>query len=81
MTYVIIFAINGAFQTFDQIYIMTQGGPQRTTETIVYRVYTEGFTNFRQGYASALSFVLMAITLSIGLIQLLINRKQERDLA
>ncbi|WP_159451280.1 carbohydrate ABC transporter permease [Demequina sp. NBRC 110054] len=80
MTYVIIVAVNTAFQTFDQIYIMTNGGPLRSTETIVYRVYVEGFSNFNQGYASALSFVLMAITLTIGLIQLSISRKQERDL-
>uniref|UniRef100_UPI00196AAFAE carbohydrate ABC transporter permease n=1 Tax=Cellulomonas endophytica TaxID=2494735 RepID=UPI00196AAFAE len=81
MTYVIILAANGAFQAFDQIYIMTGGGPERSTETIVYRVYTEGFTNFRQGYASSLSFVLMAITMVVGIIQLSINRRQEKDLA
>jgi multiple sugar transport system permease protein len=81
MTYVIILAANFAFQAFDQIYVMTGGGPQRTTETIVYRVYTEGFTNFKQGYAAALSFVLMAITMVIGVIQLVINSRQEKDLA
>lgn len=81
MTYVIILAANFAFQAFDQIYIMTAGGPQRATETIVYRVYTEGFTNFRQGYASSLAFVLMAITMIVGVIQLTINKRQERDLA
>ncbi|WP_345710977.1 sugar ABC transporter permease [Kineococcus glutinatus] len=81
MTYVIILAANGAFQAFDQIYIMTSGGPERSTETIVYRVYTEGFSNFRQGYAASLSFVLMAITMVVGIVQLSINRRQERDLA
>jgi len=81
LTYVIILAANFAFQAFDQIYIMTAGGPQRTTETIVYRVYTEGFTNFRQGYASSLSFVLMAVTMVVGVIQLSINRRQEKDIA
>ncbi|WP_426593799.1 carbohydrate ABC transporter permease [Cellulomonas sp. McL0617] len=81
MTYVIILAANFAFQAFDQIYIMTAGGPQRHTETIVYRVYTEGFTNFRQGYAASLSFVLMVITMIVGVIQLTINRRQERDMA
>lgn len=81
LTYVIILAANFGFQAFDQIYIMTAGGPQRTTETIVYRVYTEGFTNFRQGYASSLSFVLMAITMVVGVIQLSINKRQEKDIA
>jgi multiple sugar transport system permease protein len=81
MTYVVILAANGAFQAFDQIYVMTGGGPLRSTETIVYRVYNEGFKNFRQGYASALSFILMAITMVIGVIQLIISRRQEKDLA
>jgi multiple sugar transport system permease protein len=81
MTYVVILAANGAFQAFDQIYVMTGGGPLRSTETIVYRVYIEGFKNFRQGYASALSFILMAITMIIGVIQLIISRRQEKDLA
>ena len=39
------------------------------------------FKNFRQGYASALSFILIAITMIIGVIQLIISRRQERDLA
>lgn len=81
MTYVIILAANGAFQAFDQIYVMTGGGPLRSTETVVYRVYIEGFANFRQGYAAALSFILMAVTMVIGVIQLSISRRQERDLA
>ncbi|GAA4770020.1 carbohydrate ABC transporter permease [Microbacterium gilvum] len=80
MTYIIILAANGAFQTFDQIYVMTQGGPQRMTETLVYRIYTEGFTGFRQGYAASLSFILMLITMTVGVIQLIINARQEKDL-
>ncbi|SED52334.1 carbohydrate ABC transporter permease [Ruania alba] len=80
MTFVIVFAIIGAFQAFDQIYIMTQGGPDRATETIVYRIYTDGFRDFRMGFASALSYVLLAITLALGLIQLRIGTKREKDL-
>ncbi|WP_159621710.1 carbohydrate ABC transporter permease [Ruania rhizosphaerae] len=80
MTFVIVFAIIGAFQAFDQIYIMTQGGPDRATETIVYRIYTDGFRDFRMGFASALSYVLLVITLALGLIQLRIGAKREKDL-
>ncbi|MFK4834190.1 carbohydrate ABC transporter permease [Microbacterium sp. ZW T2_14] len=80
MTFVIIFAIIGAFQAFDQIYIMTQGGPDHATETIVYRIYTDGFRDFKLGFASALSYILLAITLVLGLIQLRIGAKQEKEL-
>lgn len=80
MTYVVVLVANGAFQAFDQIYIMTKGGPMRTTETVVYRVYSEGFTNFKMGEASALSFILMGLTLVVGVAQLVVSRRQERDM-
>lgn len=80
MTFVVIFAIVGAFQAFDQIYIMTQGGPDHATETIVYRIYTDGFRDFDLGFASALSYILLTITLVLGLIQLRVGAKQEKEL-
>ena len=39
--YVVIFGLIGSFQVFDQVFILTSGGPARATETIVYRIYTE----------------------------------------
>jgi multiple sugar transport system permease protein len=80
MTFVIILALIGAFQAFDQIYIMTQGGPDHATQTIVYRIYTDGFRDFKLGFASALSYLLLIITLILGLIQLRLNARQEGDL-
>lgn len=80
MTFVIILAIIGAFQAFDQIYIMTQGGPDHATETLVYRIYTDGFRDFKLGFASALSYLLLIITLVLGLIQLRINARHEEEL-
>ncbi|MCT9819755.1 sugar ABC transporter permease [Microbacterium sp. W1N] len=79
MTFVVIFAVIGAFQAFDQIYIMTQGGPNHATETLVYRIYTDGFRDFKLGFASALSYLLLIITLVLGLIQLRLNARAEKD--
>lgn len=80
MTFVVILALIGAFQAFDQIYIMTQGGPDHTTETLVYRIYTDGFRDFRLGFASALSYLLLIVTLVLGLVQLRINARHEEEL-
>lgn len=77
--YIIIFGLIGSFQVFDQVFIMTSGGPDRATETIVYRIYTEAFGNGKLGYASALSYVLLIMTLIVGLAQLLSNAKHERE--
>ena len=79
MTYVIIMALIQSFQAFDQIYIMTSGGPDHMTETVVYRIYTEGFRNFHLGPASALSYVLLIFTFIVGVIQLVINNKHEKE--
>ncbi|MFT8650023.1 MAG: sugar ABC transporter permease [Bifidobacterium psychraerophilum] len=77
--YVIIFGLIGSFQVFDQIFIMTSGGPDRSTETIVYRIYVEAFGNGKLGYASALSYVLLIMTLIVGVIQLVSNSKHEKE--
>jgi multiple sugar transport system permease protein len=65
----IITMIN-AFQTFEQIYIMTRGGPVNSTTTIVYYIYRNAFRNFKMGYASSqaiiLFLIIMALTLFIG---------------
>lgn len=79
MTYVVIMVLIQAFQVFDQIYVMTAGGPDHSTETVVYKIYTEGFNNFNQGLSSAISYLLLLITLVVGLIQLWLNAKHERE--
>lgn len=58
----------GAFQVFDQAYVLTKGGPANSTITLVYYVYTQGFGNLEMGYASAISFVLFAIIAVFALI-------------
>ena len=59
MTFVVIFAMIAALQAFDQIYVMTGGGPYRTTQTIVMEIYNEGFKKLDLGFAAALSYVLL----------------------
>jgi multiple sugar transport system permease protein len=65
--YFIITMIN-AFQTFEQIYIMTRGGPVNSTTTIVYYIYRNAFRNFKMGYASAQAIVLFVIIMVLTLI-------------
>lgn len=69
LAFVMVFAVIAALQVFDQIYIMTSGGPYRSTETIVMSIYNEGFGNLRLGFASALAMVLMVATLIFSAIQ------------
>lgn len=67
--YVAIMTTIGSFQIFDSAYLLTGGGPNYSTTTIVYYLYEKGFTSLDLSYAAVLSYVLFAIILTISLIQ------------
>ncbi|WP_277585330.1 carbohydrate ABC transporter permease [Psychrobacillus antarcticus] len=67
--YVAITTTIGSFQIFDSAYLLTGGGPNYATTTIVYYLYTQGFTSLNLSYAAVLSYVLFFIILIISLIQ------------
>jgi ABC-type sugar transport system permease subunit len=58
-----------ASQVFEQVYVMTGGGPGYSTMTLVQMVFTAGFQNYQMGYASAVSVILFAIILVFTIIQ------------
>jgi multiple sugar transport system permease protein len=58
-----LMSIIGSFQVFTQVYIMTDGGPNNATLTMVLYLYRRGFINLRFGYASALAWILFFIIL------------------
>ena len=70
-----VIGIIGAFQVFTQIFIMTSGGPAERTTTVVYFIYLAAFKFYEFGYASTLSFGLLAILLVFTIIQLRIYRR------
>lgn len=67
--YVLIITTIGSFQIFDSAYLLTSGGPNFSTSTLVYHLYNIGFTNLNFSYAAVLSYVLFIIILIISLIQ------------
>ena len=67
--FVVVTTTIAAFQLFDQVYIMTQGGPQDSTTTLVIQLVQQGFQGLRVGYASAISVVFFLIVLIISLVQ------------
>lgn len=69
MFMVLILNIINSFQVFDLINIMTEGGPGRSTNVLVYRIYQEGFQQLKFGYASAMAYFLFLIVLIVTLIQ------------
>ena len=50
-----------SFQVFDQVYVMTSGGPGTATLTLVQYIYTTAFRDLRMGYGAAVATLLFAI--------------------
>jgi len=67
--FVVVTAFIGHMQVFGQVYLMTTGGPDYASESIVMWVYDHGFRYFRMGYAAAASWVLFAVIFLVTLIQ------------
>lgn len=67
--FVTVMSIINSFQVFDTVYLMTQGGPARSTLVLVYYIFQNAFQYFQMGYASAMAYVLFFIVLIVTLIQ------------
>ncbi|MDR1265333.1 MAG: sugar ABC transporter permease [Propionibacteriaceae bacterium] len=68
-----------AFQAFDQMYTMTNGGPFFRTETLVMLIFNTGIKDYQVGYASAMSWALVLIVLALSLAQtVFFNRREVR---
>ncbi len=72
----LILSVIGSYLGFDQFYIMTRGGPQNSTISTVYWIYTNSFTYFKMGYGAALSIVLLVILGILSVIQLRLLRDE-----
>lgn len=70
MFVVVMMTIINCFQVFDQVYVMTGGGPGTSTLTIVQYLYHQAFGNFNLGYGSAIGFVLFIILVIFAIVQM-----------
>lgn len=71
--------ING-LKVFDQISVMTDGGPGFTSETLVYLLYKVGFNEGRQGFGTAVGIVLLFLIIILNTIQQKFLRSREVQL-
>jgi ABC-type sugar transport system permease subunit len=73
--FVYIIGIIGSYQVFDQVFVMTNGGPIYSTSTIVHYLFTK-FQDLRLGYASAIAYILFAILVIFSYLQMRISRER-----
>ena len=68
--YVAVFTTTTAFQVFDQIKVMTGGGPGNATNVTAYYIYQQAFDSYKLGYASALAVILALILIILTVLQM-----------
>jgi multiple sugar transport system permease protein len=69
MLFVTVITTIRSIRTFDTVATLTQGGPNKASELIVFTIYQEGFTFLRMGHAAAMAVVFLAAVLVLMLIQ------------
>ncbi len=76
--FVVMVSILSAFMMFTEVYVMTggmvtaadvRGGPQYSTTTMVFNIYTTAFEHFKMGYASAMTVILLILMVIVSVIQ------------
>lgn len=70
----LVLSVTGSLLVFDPFYVITRGGPQNGTISIVYWIYNSAFVSFRVGYAAALAILLLAMVLAVNFAQLFLLR-------
>ncbi|MEU8380567.1 sugar ABC transporter permease [Streptosporangium sp. NPDC048865] len=77
---IVVLQLLASLKVFDQIYLMTGGGPENSTRPIIEYAYDVGFIGYRVGYASAVSYILFILIVAVSLVQLRLFRKREESL-
>ena len=72
-----IMTVTGYFQLFAEPYVMTQGGPLRSTVSVLYFMYEEGFRWWSLGNASAVAFLLFVVIFAVSWVLLRFDRDPE----
>jgi multiple sugar transport system permease protein len=68
--FIMVVTTIGSFQIFDQIQVMTKGGPANSTEVSVLYIYKQAFQLLDMGYASSLAFILFIMIFILSILQL-----------
>jgi multiple sugar transport system permease protein len=73
--FVVVNGLIGSWQVFDQVYILTRGGPLLSTVTVVYLIYSNGFEWYKTGYAAAMAYGLFLIIIVLTAIQFRLQKR------
>jgi multiple sugar transport system permease protein len=76
LVFVVVISFLRSFRVFETVAAITQGGPRRASEVVLFTIYQEGFVFFRIGYASALTVAFVLVLFALTLVKFrLLDRK------
>jgi multiple sugar transport system permease protein len=73
--FVMVIGMIGSFQIFENVFIMTQGGPGTATRVFVYDLYQNAFVNLRMGYASAQAWILCVLIMFLTWLMFRVSKR------
>ena len=73
--FLMIITMVNSLQAYDQIQILTQGGPSGSTRTLLYMYYQLGFQEFNMGEATAVAVIMIIITVLLSCVQFTASKK------
>jgi multiple sugar transport system permease protein len=76
---VMVLSVTGSLLAFEQFYLLTNGGPNNSTVTVVMTIYRQAFTLFDLGAAAAMSIVVLVALVAGNVLQLAVLRRGEED--
>lgn len=74
---VVVLQLLSSLKVFDQIYLMTKGGPGSSTRSVLHYVYDVGFTGYQLGYAAAISYIFLALIVIVSFVRVRFTKKRE----
>ena len=69
LLFVVVMTSIESFKLFTPVYVMTTGGPQDSTNAIVFQIFRTGFRYYELGYAAAMSFLLLVVVMLLMWLQ------------
>ena len=76
-TFILIYNSISAFQVFDQVFVLTSGGPANSTNVVVLDLYRQAFQRFNFGYAAAEAMVLFLFIMGVTILQYVYSKRFE----
>ena len=73
--FLMIITMVNSLQAYDQIQILTQGGPSGSTRTLLYMYYQLGFEEFKMGQATSVAVIMIVITVLLSLVQFVASKR------